>query len=97
MNKGQLIDSVAADLETSKAAAARAVEAVLTGMVNGIKHDDNLTISGFGSFFKKARAARTVRNPMTGVPIEVKATTTVSFRPSQALKSDLSSLELAHT
>lgn len=89
MNKGQLIEAVAVELNTSKAAAARAVDAVTTSLVNGIKHDDAVTIAGFGSFTKKRRAARKVRNPSTGEPMDIKASMTVGFKPSQALKDEL--------
>lgn len=90
MNKAQLVEAVAAELETSKAAAAKAVEAVVGSITQGIKLDDNVTIVGFGSFSKKHRAARTVRNPSTGEPMQVKAGTTVGFKPSQSLKEGLS-------
>ena len=89
MNKGQLIEAVAAELETSKAAASRAVEAVVGSITNGIKQDNSVTIVGFGSFAKKKRSARTVRNPSTGEPMNIAATTTVGFKPSQALKEDV--------
>lgn len=90
MNKGQLVEAVAAELDTSKAAASRAVDAVIASITNGIKLDTNVTIVGFGSFAKKDRAARTVRNPSTGEPMEIKATKTVGFKPSQALKEEMS-------
>lgn len=90
MNKGQLIEAVAAELETSKASASRAIDAVINSITSGIKADDNVTIVGFGSFAKKQRAARTVRNPATGQPMEIKATTTVGFKPAQALKDEMS-------
>ena len=48
-----------------------------------------VTIVGFGTFSKKDRAARTGRNPATGEPMQIKASTTVSFKPSQALKDVL--------
>jgi DNA-binding protein HU-beta len=89
MNKGQLIEAVAAELETSKAAASRAVEAVVGSITNGIKQDNSVTIVGFGSFAKKKRSARTVRNPSTGEPMDIQASTTVGFKPSQALKSGI--------
>ena len=44
MNKGQLIEAVAAELETSKAQASRAVDAVVQSITNGIKHDESVTI-----------------------------------------------------
>ena len=89
MNKGQLIEAVAADLDTSKAQASRAVDAVVRSITSGIKCDDSVTIVGFGSFAKKRRAARKVRNPATGLPMDIKATTTVGFKPSQALKEEM--------
>jgi DNA-binding protein HU-beta len=90
MNKGQLIDAVALELGASKAAAGRAIDAVIASITGGIKTDDAVTISGFGTFSKKDRPARTGRNPATGQPLEIKASTTVNFKPSQSLKNTLS-------
>jgi len=89
MNKGQLIESVASELGESKASATRAVDAVINSITSGIKVDDGVTIVGFGTFSKKERAARTGRNPSTGAPMEIKASTTVGFKPSQALKEQI--------
>lgn len=86
MNKGQLIEAVAAELGDSKASASRAVDAVINSITNGLKHDDAVTIVGFGTFSKRNRAPRTVRNPSTGEPMYVDASTTVGFKPSQNLK-----------
>lgn len=91
MNKGQLIEAVAAELDTSKAAAARALEAVIQSISSGLKDDQSVTIVGFGTFQRKARAARTVRNPATGEPMDLKASTTVGFKPAQALKDGVGS------
>ena len=87
MNKGQLIEAVASELGSSKTAASRAIEAVIASITQGIETDDAVTISGFGTFTKKDRAARKVVNPATRVLMEIKASKTVSFRPSQALKT----------
>jgi DNA-binding protein HU-beta len=89
MNKGQLIEAVAAELDTSKAAASRAVDAVIASITSGIKRDQGVTIVGFGSFAKKHRSPRVVRNPSTGEPMEISATTTVGFKPAQALKEEM--------
>ncbi len=89
MNKGQLIENVAAELGDSKAAASRALDAVIGSITNGIKEDDAVTIVGFGTFTKKNRAARAGRNPSTGEPMQIKASTTVGFKPSQALKDTM--------
>lgn len=89
MNKGQLVETVAAEMEVTKANAQRAVEAVLRSITSGIKEDESVTIVGFGTFNRKKRAARTVRNPATGEPMDVKESVTVGFKPSTALRSDI--------
>ena len=89
MNKSQLIEAVAADLGGSKTNASRAIDAVIRSIKDGIESDDAVTISGFGTFIKKQRPARTGRNPSTGKPMEIKASKTVNFKPSQALKDKL--------
>ena len=86
MNKGELIDAVAKQLDDSKAAATRAVDAVITCITNGIKTQEGVTIVGFGTFTKKHRKARIGRNPVTRQPIQLPASKTVGFRPSQNLK-----------
>ena len=89
MNKGQLIEAVANELGQSKAGAARAVDAVINSITNGIKRDDAVTIVGFGSFQKKQRKARVGRHPLTGEAMAIKASRTVGFKASPTLKSDV--------
>ena len=89
MNKGQLIERVATELGSTKPAASKAIEAVIACITQGIKDDSGVTISGFGTFSKKQRAARTGVNPATGQPMQIKASKTVGFKPSQALKEDV--------
>ena len=89
MNKGELIEAVASELGTSKAAASRSIDAVINCITSGIKQDETVTIVGFGTFARKERAARTGRNPSTGEPMEIKASTTVGFKASQHLKENV--------
>jgi nucleoid DNA-binding protein len=89
MNKGQLIEAVASELGESRALASRALDAVLGGITVGIRTDESVTIPGFGTFTRKNRPPRKGRNPVTGEPIEIKASTTVGFRPSQSLKEEV--------
>ena len=93
MNKGQLIEAVAAELGSSKTAAGKAIEAVIASITKGIEEHDAVTISGFGTFTKKDRPARTGINPATREPMEIKASKTVNFRPSPALKDTLTNTE----
>jgi DNA-binding protein HU-beta len=86
MNKGQLIEAVATEMNDSKAAATRAVDAVINCITSGIKQHDGVTIVGFGTFLKKHRKPRIGRNPVTKQPIQWPASKTVGFRPSQSHK-----------
>ena len=91
MNKQDLIDAILANKEAgieSKAAAGRAVDAVLDGISAGIKKDGLVQLIGFGTFTVKERAARTGRNPQTGATIKIKASKTVGFKAGAALKAD---------
>ena len=89
MNKGNLIELVAAELKTSKAEASRAVEAVIDCIANGLKREEKVTISGFGTFVKRERAARTGLNPLTKAPMQIAASKTCGFKPAQSLKESL--------
>ena len=89
MNKAELIEWMHKNenFET-KAAAERALNAVLNGVRYGLKKDAKNTVSlvGFGSFSVKRREGRMGRNPQTGEPIKIKASKTVSFKAGKALK-----------
>ncbi len=91
MNKAQLIEAVQAALggETSKAAAARAVNAVTASIAKGVKKSGSVQLIGFGTFKTVQRKARTGRNPKTGEKMKIKASKTVRFSPSSAIKKGL--------
>jgi len=89
MNKGELVDRMAEELGESKASAQRALEAFLKCVVDGVKEHETVTITNFGTFVRKTRAARTVRNPSTGAPIRVKESTTLTFKPSKSVKNHI--------
>ncbi len=66
MNKSQLIDKIAAGADISKAAAGRALDAIIASVTESLKEGDDVALVGFGTFAVKERAARTGRNPQTG-------------------------------
>ncbi len=89
MNKQELIAAVLANKEAgfeTKAAAERAVNAVIAGIETGIKKDGNVQLIGFGTFTIKSRSARKGRNPKTGEEIKIKASKTVGFKAGTAFK-----------
>ena len=91
MNKGDLIEAVASQMGESKAAATKVVDIVLDAISNGVEKDDKVAITGFGTFKKKHRKARKGINPATREPIDIPASTSVGFTPSQNFKDSLSS------
>jgi DNA-binding protein HU-beta len=86
MNKSELIDAVAAKTDLSKAAAGRAVEAVLDVITETVAKSDTVSVIGFGTFEARKRAARNGKNPKTGEAIKIAATTVPAFKPGKAFK-----------
>jgi len=91
MNKGELIEAVQKSLggDTSKKAAEEAVKAVLENIASGVRKEGSVQLLGFGTFEVRHRAARMGRNPKTGENIQIKASKSVGFKPSSALKKSL--------
>jgi DNA-binding protein HU-beta len=89
MNKAELIDEVQRRLgaETSKAAAERAVDAVLAAVGTGIRRDREVQLVGFGTFDIARRAARRGYNPHTRQPMKIRAMKTIRFKAGLALKA----------
>ena len=86
MNKSQLIDKIAAGAYISKAAAGRALDAVIASVTDSLKAGDDVALVGFGSFTVRERSARTGRNPQTGKEIKIAAAKVPAFRAGKALK-----------
>ena len=86
MNKTELAEAVANAADLSKAAATRAVDAVVDIITDTLKEGDQVTIVGFGTFLVRERGARSGRNPRTGESIEIAASNVPSFKAGKALK-----------
>lgn len=86
MNKKDLVDKIAADVEITKAAAGAGLDAVLKSIQGGLVGDGGVQLVGFGTFQTIKRAARKGRNPQTGKTIKIKARTVPKFKPGKALK-----------
>ena len=86
MNKTELIDHIAKQADVSKAAAGRALDAMVGAIKTTLQKGGSVTLVGFGTFVVGKRAARSGRNPRTGTPIRIKAAKVPKFRPGKALK-----------
>jgi DNA-binding protein HU-beta len=86
VNKSELIESIAASADLPKAAAGRALDAMVETITGALKENDQVVLVGFGTFSVKDRAARTGRNPQTGAEIQIKAAKVPGFKAGKALK-----------
>ncbi|SDK90836.1 DNA-binding protein HU-beta [Modicisalibacter muralis] len=89
MNKSELIEAIAASADIPKAAAGRALDAMIESVTDSLKKGDSVALVGFGTFAVKERAARTGRNPQTGKPINISAAKVPGFKAGKALKDSV--------
>jgi DNA-binding protein HU-beta len=90
LNKSELIDSVSKSTGESKRKVSDTIEATLSTIQKQVKSGNKVTIPGFGTFERRARSARTARNPRTGEPIKVKASKVPAFKAGAGFKSFVS-------
>lgn len=86
MNKADLVDAVEAKLGSRKAAV-DAVEVIIDTIVRSVTKGERVAISGFGTFERVQRAARTGRNPRTGETVRIKKTSVPKFKPGTSFKA----------
>ena len=90
MNKAELIDVLTVKLGSDRRSATAAVENVVDTIVRAVHKGDSVTITGFGVFEQRRRAARVARNPRTGETVKVKPTSVPAFRPGAQFKAVVS-------
>jgi DNA-binding protein HU-beta len=87
MNKAELIDVLTQKLGSDRRQATAAVENVVDTIVRAVHKGDSVTITGFGVFEQRRRAARVARNPRTGETVKVRPTSVPAFRPGAQFKA----------
>jgi nucleoid DNA-binding protein len=87
MNKGELIEALAAKTELSKAAAGRTLDALIEIITTKVAKKEDIQLIGFGTFKAAKRSARTGKNPRTGEALKIAATTVPKFTPGAAFKA----------
>ena len=90
LNKGELIESLASSTGESKRTVSNVVDGLLTEVQKQVKKGEKVTLPGFGTWERRARSARTARNPRTGEEIQVKASKVPAFKPGAGFKSFVS-------
>src|SRR6266702_2653327 len=86
MNKSDLVDGIAAATNESKTKVAALLDAALASISGALQKGDRVTLPGFGTFSTRRREARSGRNPRTGAPVKIAATTAPVFKAGVTLK-----------
>jgi DNA-binding protein HU-beta len=79
VNKAELIDALETKLG-SKKMASDALEGFLDVVIREVAKGGKVGITGFGTFERADRSARTGRNPKTGETVKIKKTRVPKFR-----------------
>jgi DNA-binding protein HU-beta len=86
MNKQELIGAVAESAGLSRSDAAKAVESVFESVTGALKKGGEVRLVGFGTFSVSKRKASTGRNPRTGEPMSIAASSQPKFKAGKGLK-----------
>lgn len=89
MSKTDLVSFMAEETGLTKADSTRALDALMKGIIKGLKDTGKVAITGYVSFATKKKAASTGRNPRTGEPVRIPARTAVTIKAGSKLKEEL--------
>ena len=90
MNKAELIAAVVKQTGVTNKDAKAVMDALFNTerglIVKSLKKGDKVTLTGFGSFERRARNARKARNPQTGDTIKIRAKKVPAFKAGASFK-----------
>jgi DNA-binding protein HU-beta len=86
LNKNDLVAAVANDSGLSKRDASKAVDSMISVVIDALKGGDEVRLVGFGTFSVAHRAASQGRNPRTGETIQISASKQPKFKAGRAFK-----------
>ena len=89
MNKTQLIDAVAKNADMKKREVETVIESFIDTIIAEVAKGEKVQITGFGSFERKERGARTIKNPRTGEPMDVGPSKSPSFSAGSVFKAEV--------
>ena len=73
----------------SRAESAELVEQVLGEISDSLAAEEDVKLSGFGSFLVRSKGERVGRNPKTGVEVPIEKRRVLMFKPSLNLKAHM--------
>ncbi len=89
MNKGELIDQIAAKVNTTKKEADAILTAAIDVIMEAVADGEKVTLVGFGTFERRERQAREGRNPKTGKKLKIPATKVPAFSAGKQFKESV--------
>lgn len=89
MNKFELVEAIAKEVETTKATAGAMLDAFINIVTKVLKKKGEVRLVGFGTFTTAKRKATTGRNPQTGAAIKIPASIQPKFKAGKPLKDAL--------
>ena len=89
MTKTDLVNHIAEKAGLSKADAARALDAFMGGVTQGLKKEGKVALTGFFTFSAEKKAAKEGRNPRTGAVVKIPARIAVKGKAGSKLKEAL--------
>ncbi len=89
MTKQEFIDKLADKADLSKKDARDVVDSALDLIVQQVKKNNKVTLTGFGTFEARKQKATQRINPQTGRKMNVPAKNVPKFRPGKQFKESL--------
>lgn len=89
MSKTELVNYIAEETGLTKADASRALEAMMDGVIKGLKKEGKVTLTGFCTFTAKKKEAKNGRNPKTGEVVRIPARVAATIKAGSKLKDAL--------
>jgi DNA-binding protein HU-beta len=89
IGKTELAQQVAEQAGLSRSQANKAVDAVLESITTALQQEDEVRLTGFGSFKVTQTKARTGRNPRTGETLNIAAGKRPTFTAGSRLKQSV--------
>ncbi len=89
MTKTDLVNYIAEETGLTKADSTRALDAMMNGVIKGLKDENKVALTGFLTFTSKKKEAKMGRNPRTGEAVKIPARVAVTVKAGSKLKDAL--------
>ena len=86
MNKQEFIDHIANQHGCTKKEAEKAIDVFTSSVIDAIAEGKEISLVGFGNFSVSKIAARSGRNPRTGLTLDIPAYNKPRFKVGKKLK-----------